>query len=82
LSTGKAIVTTPFLQATEVLSAGAALKCEFKEPDSIAKAVNTLFEDDRIRQGYGKMAYDYSRSMIWPNVAMSYVNTFYQALGL
>ncbi len=82
LSTGKAIVTTPFLQAEEVISSGAAFECEFKDPDSIAESVNTLLKDNQIRQRLGRMAYEYSRAMIWPNVAMSYVNVFYHALGL
>jgi glycosyltransferase involved in cell wall biosynthesis len=82
LSTGKAIVTTPFLHAEEVISNGAALECEFKDPNSIAKSVNMLLKDDQLQQRFGKTAYEYSRAMIWPNVAMSYVNLFYHALGL
>ncbi len=82
LSTGRAIVTTPFLQAEEVISDGAALKCDFKDPDSIAERVNTLLKDSEIRQSFSKIAYEYSRAMIWPNVAMSYLNVFYHALGL
>ena len=82
LSTGKAIVTTPFLHAEEVLARGAAMKCNFEDPNSIAESVNVLLNDDRIRQRFGRTGYDYSRSMIWPNVAMSYVNVFYHALGL
>jgi len=82
LSTGKAIVTTPFLQAEEVISNGAALECEFKDPGSIAERVNTLLKDRRIHQRLGRVAYEYSRAMIWPNVGMSYVNLFYHALGL
>ena len=82
LSTGRAIVTTPFLHAEEVIANGAALECEFKDPNSIAKSVNMLLKDDQIQQRFGRTAYEYSRAMIWPNVAMSYVNVFYHALGL
>jgi glycosyltransferase involved in cell wall biosynthesis/CBS domain-containing protein len=82
LSTGKAIVTTPFLQAEETISDGAALGCKFKDPDSIAESVNMLLKDNKIRQRFAKTAYGYSRNMIWPNVAMSYVNVFNHALGL
>jgi glycosyltransferase involved in cell wall biosynthesis/CBS domain-containing protein len=82
LSTGKAIVTTPFLHAEEVISRGAALECEFKDSDSIAERVNTLLKDNKMHQRLGRGAYEYSRAMIWPNVGMSYVNVFYQALGL
>ena len=82
LSTGKPIVTTPFLHAEEPISSGAPLQCEFEDPASIAECVNRLLDDDQIRQRYARMAYEYSRPMIWPNVAMRYVNTFYRALGL
>jgi glycosyltransferase involved in cell wall biosynthesis len=82
LSTGKAIVTTPFLHAEEVIAGGAALECEFRNPASIAESVNRLLSDDQIRQRYARMAYEYSRSMIWPSVAMRYVNAFYHVLGL
>jgi len=82
LSTGKAIVTTPFLHAEEAISNGAALECGFKDPDSIAGCVNTLLKDKRIHGKLSRMAYEYSRAMIWPSVAMRYVNVFYHALDL
>ena len=82
LSTGKAIVTTPFLHAEEAISNGAALGCVFKDPNSIAGCVNTLLKDKQVHDRLSRMAYEYSRSMIWPSVAMRYVNVFYQALGL
>jgi CBS domain-containing protein len=37
LSTGKAIVSTPFLHAQEVMDEGAAMRCDFKDPGSIAE---------------------------------------------
>ena len=82
MSTGRAIVTTPFLQAEEVISNGAALKCEFKDPNSIAECVNTLLKDKQNHQRFRRIAYEYSRAMIWPNVAMRYVNAYYHTLGL
>jgi glycosyltransferase involved in cell wall biosynthesis/CBS domain-containing protein len=82
LSTGRAIITTPFLQAEEVISNDAALKCEFKDPDSIAECVNTLLKDRQNRQRLRRIAYEYSRATIWPNVAMKYVNAYYHTLGL
>jgi glycosyltransferase involved in cell wall biosynthesis len=82
MSTGRAIVTTPFLQAEEVISNGAAMACEFNDPYSIAECVNTLLKDTPKRQRFRRMAYEHSRAMIWPNVAMQYVNAFYHTLGL
>jgi glycosyltransferase involved in cell wall biosynthesis len=82
MGTGRAIVTTPFLQAEEAISSGAAIQCEFGSPDSIAQRVKTLLKDRQMRLRFRKTAYDYSRPMIWPNVAMKYVNACYYTLGL
>jgi glycosyltransferase involved in cell wall biosynthesis/CBS domain-containing protein len=82
LSAGKAIITTPFLHAEEVISAAAALRSEFKDPRSIAEALEILINDDQLRERYSRTAYEYSRAMIWPSVAMRYVNAFYHVLGL
>jgi glycosyltransferase involved in cell wall biosynthesis/predicted transcriptional regulator len=82
LSTGKAIVTTPFLHAEEVIYQGAALRCEFKDPHSIAEHVNSFIKDDGMRASYERRAYEYSREMIWPTVAMRYINEFYKDLGM
>ena len=81
LCTGKAIVSTPFLHAEEVINQGAAMSCDFKDPDSISRAVENMIDYEDIRTGFGERAYSYSRDMIWPNVAMRYVNIFYQNIG-
>ena len=82
LCTGKAIVTTPFLHAEEIINQGAALESEFKDPHSIAECVNSLIKDDKMRASYERKAYEYSRGMIWPTVAMRYINEFYKNLGM
>lgn len=82
LSTGKAIVSTPFLHAEEVMSEGAAMRCEFRDPESIADSVINLLQFGDVHDKIERRAYQYSREMIWPNVGMRYVNLFYQTLGL
>jgi glycosyltransferase involved in cell wall biosynthesis len=82
LCTGKAIVTTPFLHAQEVIAHGAALDCEFKDPDSIAWNVNAFIKSRELREIFERRAYEYSREMIWPNVAMKYVNLSYESVGI
>jgi hypothetical protein len=82
LSTGKAIVTTPFFHAEEVISEDCAMGCEFRAPSSITESVLTMLQNDDIQKGYEERAYDYSRGKIWPNIAMKYVNLFYETLGL
>jgi len=82
LSTGKAIVSTPFLHAEEVISEGCAMECSFKDPTSIADCAVTLLKNDDVRRRLERRAYEYSRAMIWPQVAMRYVNRFYEALKM
>ena len=82
LCTGKAIVTTPFLHAEEVIDEGAALGCEFKDPESIADKVNYLIEVEEMKEQCERLAYEYTRDKIWPNVAMKYINEYYKTLGL
>jgi glycosyltransferase involved in cell wall biosynthesis len=82
LCTGKAIVTTPFLHAQEVIKQGAATQCDFRDSKSISKAVNSLLHFNQNKRNFEKRAYEYSRDMIWPNVAMKYVNLFYESIGI
>lgn len=80
LCTGKAIVSTPFLHAQEVIDQGAAFECWFRDSVSIADSVNALLASKELHLSYEKRAYSYSRDMIWPVVAMKYVNLFYECV--
>ena len=80
LCTGKAIVSTPFLHAQEVIDQGAAYECGFRDSSSIADSVNELLASKELHLSYEKRAYTYSRDMIWPVVAMKYVNLFYECV--
>jgi len=82
LCTGKAIVTTPFLHAEEVIKEGAALRCEFRDPESIAGKVKTLIRSESLKDRYERRAYEYTRDKIWPNIAMKYINEVYKSLGM
>jgi glycosyltransferase involved in cell wall biosynthesis/CBS domain-containing protein len=82
LSTGKAIVSTPFLHAEEVMSEGAAMRCEFRAPESIADSVINLLQFGNVHDKLERRAYQYSREMIWPNVGMRHINLFYKTLDL
>ena len=82
LCTGKAIVSTPFLQAEEVISNGCAMECEFEKPSSITNCIKTLLQQEHVHRRLAEKAYEYSRDMIWPNAAMKYVNLVHEALGL
>ena len=78
LGTGRAVVSTPYLHAQEVLADGRGLLCEFRNPSSIANAVNRLLDDNYLKLEIEKKAYEYSRSFTWPEVAKKYAELFKQ----
>jgi glycosyltransferase involved in cell wall biosynthesis len=73
---GKAIVSTPYLYAAEVLAHGRGLLCEFRDAASIAKQVGALLNDDILRRATERHAYRFGRQMTWPHVAVEYGNLF------
>ena len=81
LAAGKAIISTPFPHAQELLSKGRGLLCEFEDSDSIAKCTIALLENDKLRERMEKNAYDYSRQFLWPEIAEKYVRLFREAAG-
>ena len=78
LGTGRAVVSTPYLHAQEVLADGRGLLCEFRNPTSIANAVNRLLDDNCLKLEIEKKAYEYSRSFTWSEVAKKYAKLFKQ----
>ncbi len=79
LGAGKAIVSTPYWHARELLADGRGLIVPFDDPDSIAKAVVNLLENDAERHAMRKRAYLHSRETTWPTTARAYMSTFQRA---
>jgi glycosyltransferase involved in cell wall biosynthesis len=80
LGAGRAVVSTPYLHAKEVLSHGRGLFCEFRNPDSITQEVRKLLENKELRRDMEKKVYKYSRSFTWPKVGQKYSNIIKQAI--
>lgn len=77
LGCGKAIVSTPYLYAEEVLSQGRGILVDFKEPDAMAKAANDILRDTAMREKMEARAYRYGRRAAWFNVAIDYLDLFH-----
>jgi polysaccharide biosynthesis protein PslF len=75
---GKAIVSTPYLYAKELLAHQRGLLCEFRDADSITNHVAALLEDPGLRRNIERRAYRFSRQMTWPHVAAEYGALFTQ----
>jgi len=73
---GKAVVSTPYLYAEELLAHGRGFLVEFRDAVSIAKTMNSLFDDRDLRASTERRAYRFGRQMTWPHVAQEYGSLF------
>jgi glycosyltransferase involved in cell wall biosynthesis len=76
---GKAVVSTPYWYAQELLADDRGVLVPFNDPDAIAREVVDLLEDDTRRNTLRKNAYKMGREMVWGNVACSYMQSFEKA---
>lgn len=80
LACGKAIISTPYWYAEEVLSNGTGVLVPFKDVSSISSAILDLLNLEDKRNQLRKKAYDAGREIIWSKVASSYHHVFKKAL--
>jgi len=73
LGAGKAVVSTPYYHAQEVLANDRGILCKFEDSASVAAGMLRLL-DERFRFQIQRRAYKYSRRFLWTNVAQKYVN--------
>ena len=73
---GKAVVSTPYWHAAELLAEGRGVLVPFRDAPAIAREVTGLLRDDSRRHAIRKNAYTLGREMIWSKVAQSYMRTF------
>jgi glycosyltransferase involved in cell wall biosynthesis len=76
---GKAVISTPYWFAEELLAQGRGLFVPFRDPQAIATQVLHLLQDEAERHALRKRAYLYGREMIWSQVAQGYLESFAQA---
>lgn len=82
LGCGKAVVSTPNIYAEEVLANERGMLAKFKDPKSFATAIDKLLSDKELKKRIEQNAYAFGRSMIWPNVASSYLHLFNKIVKL
>ena len=73
---GKAVVSTPYWHATELLAGDQGVLVPFANATAIARAVIALLRDDTRRHAMRKNAYRLGREMVWSNVAQMYMHSF------
>jgi glycosyltransferase involved in cell wall biosynthesis len=73
---GKAVVSTPYLYAQELLADQRGLLAEFRDGDSIATQLLALLDVPGLRRAISQRAYEYGRSMIWSHVSLQHLRLF------
>jgi hypothetical protein len=76
LSAGKAIISTPYLHAIELLDDERGALVPFDDPGAIAAKTIELLDNPTARHAMRKRAYLYSRDMVWNRVAQQYMGSF------
>ncbi len=76
MGAGRAIVSTPYAYATELLAERRGVLVPPGSPDGFAGAINDILADDALRAALGRRAYEYSRRMVWSNVGAQYRDLF------
>jgi glycosyltransferase involved in cell wall biosynthesis len=76
MGAGRAIVSTPYTYATELLADGRGLLVPPGSPQALAAALNRMLADDELREAIGRRAYEHSRQMVWPQVGAAYQRLF------
>jgi len=76
MGTGKAIVSTPYWHAEELLAEGRGCLVPPEDPKALAREITGLLDDEVKRTAMRKRAYNYCRGMTWSAVARSYLDLF------
>ncbi len=79
LGAGKAIISTPYWYAQEMLSEGRGLLVPFRDSTAMSEQVINLLNNESQRHAMRKRAYMFGRAMIWPEVAQRYMESFERA---
>ncbi len=78
---GKAIVSTPYWYAQEMLSNNRGLLVDFGDVEGFRRSLSYLIENPEKSKKMRKKAYDYGRKMIWENVGKEYNAVFSKVLN-
>jgi glycosyltransferase involved in cell wall biosynthesis len=76
---GKAVVSTPYWHARELLADGRGVLVPFGDSVALSSQISALLTDDGRRLAMRERAYASSRTMTWPRIAQRYRAAFENA---
>ncbi len=78
MGAGRAVVSTPYAYASELLANGRGILIEPGSPSSLSSALIAVLGDRELRAAIGRRAHAYSRGMVWSAVGADYGRLFAQ----
>lgn len=79
LGAGKALISTPYWYAEEMLAEGRGELVPFRDPSAMSERILKLLDNESLRHAMRKRAYLFGREMTWPKVAVRYMESFERA---
>ena len=76
---GKAVISTPYWHAKELLADERGILVPFSDPQAIAEGVNRFLRNPVLMTATRKKAWKLGRGMIWPVVAKRHMESFERA---
>src|ERR1700730_6223618 len=76
LGAGKAIISTPYWHALELLDDRRGALVPFQNPAAIAQKAIELLDTPALRHAMRKRAYLFARDMVWKKAAQGYMESF------
>jgi glycosyltransferase involved in cell wall biosynthesis len=73
---GKAVISTPYWHAAELLRDQRGVLVPFADPAAISREVSGLLRDETRRHAMSDKAYKLGREMVWSNTARLYMRSF------
>jgi glycosyltransferase involved in cell wall biosynthesis len=81
LGTGKALVSTPYAYARELLAGGRGQLVPFGDSLVMGREISRFLTDQGARDRARALAYDYGRRMTWPVVGAAYRTLFTEVVA-
>lgn len=80
VAAGRAVISTPYWHARELLADGRGVLVPVRDAAAIAQAANALLSDEAARAKVGQLAREHASGSSWPVVAQSYLRSFEHAV--
>lgn len=77
---GKAIISTPYLYAEEMLGEGRGILVPFRDADALGDAMLRLMDDEKYRHALESATYRFGRRTTWYNVAIEHLNLYHKLM--